>query len=308
MLQGAWAEGLKEFEWRKQRLDVKDDYLTGAEWTGAEDLVGKTLLIRAEMGLGDTIQFVRYAALAQQRGARVVLAVQPPLVRLMSENLMPPAAAVIEKYAPPPPYDYQIASMSLPLAFGTTVENAPHDAPYLKPDPARAAAWKERLGGHGFKIGICWRGGRPGSDMGRTFPLPLLASIAALPGVRLISLQRGEGETQLKSLPPGMTVETLGEDFDAGPDAFLDTIAVMQSLDLVITCDTSIAHLAGALARPLWMATKLVPEWRWLLHRGDSVWYPTARLFRQQAVGDWSGAFAAMEIELKKLLAAQEQP
>lgn len=306
MLRGDWAEGLKEFEWRKRRPEMQGEYLTSREWSGAEDLAGKTLLIRAEMGLGDTIHFVRYAALAQARGARVVLAAQAPLMRLLSESLVPPADMVIEKYDEPPPHDYQIASMSLPLAFGTSVENAPARVPYLQPDPARVTAWRQKLGNGGFKIGICWRGGRVGNDMGRTFPLALLAPIAALPGVRLISLQKGEGEAQLASLPPGMAVETLGDDFDAGPDAFLDTIAVMQACDLVISCDTSIAHLAGACARPLWMATKKLPEWRWLLGRSDSVWYPTARLFRQHAVGDWSCVFAEMENELKQLLATQD--
>jgi hypothetical protein len=259
------------------------------------------------MALGDTIQFVRYGALAQERGARIVLAVQKPLVRLLSESLTPPAEAVVEQDASPLAFDYDISTMSLPLAFGTTPDNAPAQVgngrvPYLKADPERAARWKERLGETGLRIGICWRGGRPGNDMGRGFPLALLAPIAALPGVRLISLQKGEGVSQLAALPPGMAVETLGNDFDNGPDAFLDTIAVMEGLDLVISCDTSIAHLAGALARPLWLATKLAPEWRWLLDRGDSVWYPTARLFRQQSPGDWSNVFAEMEAELRKQL------
>jgi len=307
MLQGNWREGLKEFEWRKRRPEMQGEYSTEKEWTGTEDIAGKTLLIRAEQGLGDTIHFVRYAALAQERGARVVLAVQPPLMRLLSESLVPPVAAVVEKYADVP-FDYQAVTMSLPLAFGTTPETAPARVPYLKADPAHMARWKERIGADGFKIGICWRGGRPGNDMGRGYPLALLAPIAALAGVRLISLQKGEGEAQLEALPPGMTVEILGDEFDSGPDAFLDTVAVMEACDLIITCDTSIAHLAGALARPLWMATKLVPEWRWLLARTDSVWYPTARLFRQQAPGDWSAPFAEMEHELVKLLATQERP
>jgi tetratricopeptide (TPR) repeat protein len=308
MLLGDWAGGLPEFEWRRQRADVKDDYLPDPCWTGSEDIAGKTLLIRAEMGLGDTIQFARYAALAQERGARVVLAVQAPLVRLMTESLVPAVDQVIGKYDPQPLCDYHIASMSLPLAFGTTPQTAPNRVPYLKADPARAAAWKDKLGANGFKIGICWRGGQAGNDMGRSFPLALLAPIAALPGVRLISLQKGEGAAQLNTLPRGMAVETLGEDFDNGPDAFLDTIAVMESLDLVISCDTSIPHLAGALARPLWLATRMVPEWRWLLGRDDSVWYPTARLFRQEALGDWSAPFAHMQNELVKLLAKQETP
>jgi len=312
MLMGDWAQGLKEFEWRKQRAEVRNDHPPGPEWTGAEDLGDKTLLIRAEMALGDTIQFVRYGALAQARGARLVLAVQQPLVRLLAESLTPPADAVVAQDASPPAFDYQISTMSLPLAFGTTPDNAPSQAgkgrvPYLRPDPARAARWKERLGAGGFKIGVCWRGGRPGNDMGRGFALRLLAPIAALPGVRLISLQKGEGVAQLAALPPAMAVETLGADFDAGPDAFLDTIAVMESLDLVISCDTAIAHLAGAAARPLWLATKLAPEWRWLLGRADSVWYPSARLFRQQAAGDWSPVFADMENELRKRLSAQDR-
>jgi len=303
MLQGDWAEGLQEFEWRKRLPETQYEYVIrgGNEWTGAENLQGKTLLIHAEQGLGDTIHFVRYAALAQERGARVVLAVQPCLVRLLSDGLLPPVATVVDKHGELPAYDWHIPSMSLPLAFGTTTENVPARVPYLKADAARVAHWKKVLGEDGFKIGICWRGGRSGNDMGRTFPLALLAPIAQLPGVRLISLQKGEGEVQLKALPSGMTVETLA-DFDEGADAFLDTAAVMENLDLIISCDTGVAHLAGALARPLWMATKLVPEWRWLLHRTDSVWYPTARLFRQQAPGDWSNVFAVMETELRQLL------
>ncbi len=302
LLMGDWTEGLKEFEWRKRRAEAKDEYLPGPEWSGTEDLGGRTLLIRAEMALGDTIQFVRYGALAQARSARVVLAVQPPLVRLLRENLVPAADEVVAADAPLPAFDFHISTMSLPLAFGATPGDAPHRVPYLKADPERTARWKAQIGESGFRIGICWRGGRPGNDMGRGFPLALLAPIARLPGVRLISLQKGEGVAQLAALPAGMAVETLGDDFDAGPDAFLDTIAVMEGLELVISCDTSIAHLAGALGRPLWLATKKVPEWRWLLDRGDSVWYPTARLFRQQAPGDWSNVFVEMQAELRKQL------
>jgi tetratricopeptide (TPR) repeat protein len=304
MLRGEWAEGLREFEWRKRRPEGVADYLAvpQPEWLGQDGLAGKTLLIRAEQGLGDTIHFIRYAALAQERGAHVILAVQNPLVRLLTESLTPAAHQVIGKDEPLPAFDFHVPTMSLPFAFGTVVENAPARVPYLKADPVRAARWRERLGENGFRIGICWRGGRAGNDRGRNWPLRLLAGIAALPGVRLISLQKGEGVDQLEDLPPGMTVETLGDDFDNGPDAFLDTLAVMENLDLVISSDTSIAHLAGALARPVWLATRFVPEWRWLLERQDSVWYPTMRLFRQPAVGDWSSVLVGMEAELKKKL------
>src|SRR6185503_11414859 len=205
-----------------------------------------------------------------------------PLVRLLRDHLVPPAAAVMALDETPPAHDFQIEMSSLPFAFGTEVATAPAQVPYLATDPALAARWRARIGAGGFRIGICWQGAQPGGDMGRSFAPALLAGIARLAGVRLIALQKGDGLKQLGQLPPGMAVERPGDDFDAGSDAFLDSAAVMQNLDLVITSDTSIMHLAGALARPVWMATKFVPEWRWLLKRSDSVWYPTARLFRQQ--------------------------
>ncbi len=295
LLQGQWHDGLAEFEWYRQRPE-------SPHWSGAEDLSGKTLVMAAEQGLGDTLQAVRYAALAQARGAQVILYVQPPLVRLLREDLVPPVTAVVAQGGETPPHDFQIGMMSLPFVFGTQPHTVPARVPYLKPDADLAAQWAARIGTHGFRIGICSQGGQPGGDMGRSYPVALLQRIAALPGVRLIALQKGAGLAQLADLPPGMAVEMPGEDFDNGPDAFRDSAAVMASLDLVITSDTSIAHLAGALARPAWLAAKLVPEWRWLLGREDSVWYPTLRLFRQPAVGDWNSVFAAMEQELAKIL------
>jgi tetratricopeptide (TPR) repeat protein len=302
LLQGKWKEGFSEFEWYRQRPESPRSPFDGLRWTGAEALSGRTLAIYAEQGLGDTLQGVRYAALAQERGAKVILMVQKPLVRLLREHLVPPVTEVIAQYAETPPHDFQVGMMSLPFVFGTETHTVPASAPYLTADPAQVARWGERIGSQGLRIGICWQGGQPGADMGRGFPLAMLEDIARLPGVRLIALQKGAGLAQLASLPPGMTVEMPGEDFDEGPDAFLDSAAVMENLDLVISSDTSIVHLAGALARPVWMAAKYVPEWRWLLGREDSVWYPTLRLFRQQAVGDWRGVFTAMETELKKKL------
>jgi len=185
--------------------------------------------------------------------------------------------------------------MSLPLALGTHLGNVPADIPYIGADADLAAQWRVRLGGPGFKIGICWRGaGLAGTDVGRSFPAAALAPVAALPGVRLICLQKGEAAlAQLGSLPAGMQVETLG-DFDQGPGAFVDTAAVMDCLDLVISSDTSVAHLAGAMGRPVWLATRHVPDWRWQLDRSDSPWYPTMRLFRQKAAGDWASVFSEM--------------
>ena len=144
------------------------------------------------------------------------------------------------------------------------------------------------------------------ADRARSFPLAEFAPLARLPGVRLISLQKGRGSEQIADLPSGVTVETLGADFDAGPDAFIDTAAVMSRLDLVVTSDTSIAHLAGALGRPTWVVLKHVPDWRWLLGREDSPWYPTMRLFRQETLGDWKPVFARMAEELGTLLSRRQ--
>jgi hypothetical protein len=295
-------KGFAEFEWYRQRPESPRSPLQTPHWTGAEDLNGKILAITAEQGLGDTLQGVRYAALAQARGAKVILYVQPPLVALLRDHLAPAVEAVIAQGSEMPAHDYQVGMMSLPYVFGTELHTVPAQTPYLKADPALVARWRDRLGAQGLRIGICWQGGQPGGDMGRSFPVRMLAGIARLPGVRLIALQKGAGLKQLEDLPPGMQIEMPGEDFDNGPDAFLDSAAVMENLDLVISSDTSIIHLAGALGRPAWLAAKFVPEWRWLLAREDSVWYPSLRLFRQKAVGDWGSVFTRMEDELKKNL------
>jgi hypothetical protein len=165
------------------------------------------------------------------------------------------------------------------------------------------ASWRERLADFGFKIGVSWQGNKQaGIDPGRSPPLRYFEPLARLPGVRLISLQKHAGVEQLGDLPSGMIVETLGDDFDATSDAFIDTAAVMQNLDLVITCDTAVAHLAGALGRPTWLVLKHVPDWRWLLDRSDTPWYPTLRLFRQTKSGDWPGPFAAIEAQLIEMI------
>jgi hypothetical protein len=178
--------------------------------------------------------------------------------------------------------------------------------PYLRADPARSARWRERLPQGGFRIGIVWQGNPKGAvDRGRSVPLRAFEPLARVDGVTLISLQKNHGLEQLADLPKGMVVETLPDDFDAGPDAFLDTCAVMRSLDLVISSDTSAAHIAGALGLPGWIVLKHRPDWRWLLEREDSPWYPTLRLFRQASAGDWTSAFSAMENALRDEIAGR---
>jgi hypothetical protein len=206
-------------------------------------------------------------------------------------------------------FDAQIAISSLPRAFGTRLETIPAAVPYLAAEPALREMWTKRIGSGGFKVGVVWQGNPdPEADRARSVPLAALAPLAEVPGVRLISLQKGFGEEQLSTLPSSMRVETLGADFDAGTDAFVDTAAAMTCLDLIVTCDTSIAHLAGALALPVWVALKIDAEWRWLTERADSPWYPTMRLFRQAQRGAWGDVFQAIALELAALAAVRAAP
>ncbi|HEX8957952.1 MAG TPA: tetratricopeptide repeat protein, partial [Burkholderiaceae bacterium] len=262
------------------------------------NVAGRTVLLHAEQGLGDAIQFSRYAAILGANGVRVVLELPRHLHRLFSS--MDGIHALHAQGEAPPPFDFHCPLMSLPALFGTTVETIPASAAYLFAEEAASLRWRERLGNQGFKIGIAWQGNPNASaEKGRSAPLAAFAPLAALPGVRLISLQKTHGLDQLHTLPPGMQVETLGEDFDSGPDAFIDTAGVMMNLDLVVTVDTSIGHLAGALGRPTWIALQKIPHWVWMLERSDSPWYPSVRLFRQTGRGDWSGPFAAMAQEIQ---------
>jgi tetratricopeptide (TPR) repeat protein len=295
LLSGDFARGLPLYEWRKELKGTAVPPGSGPMWRGDQEISGKTLLIYADQALGDTLHICRYVRVAEERGARVVLAVQPRLRELLRG--LSATARILAPGEQPDGFDYRCAMMSLPLAFGTSVPTIPACVPYLFADPLRAAHWRRRLGDEGFKVGVVWQGSRNRIDVGRSVPPAVFAPLATIPGVRLISLQKGERPGQ----PP---VEILGEDFDAGSQAFLDSAAVMTHLDLVITCDTALAHLAGALGRPTWVVLKHVPEWRWLLDRTDSPWYPSMRLFRQSRRGDWEGVFAEIHHELAHLAQA----
>jgi tetratricopeptide (TPR) repeat protein len=305
MLLGDWANeagtgGFEEYAWRHRCPGPELRDYPQAPFDGAQDLLGRTLFIYPELFLGDLIQFGRYAKLAEERGARVVLAAPTMLHGLLST--LSPTMQLIGKDETPPPFDLHCPLMDLPRVFGVTPDDVKLAGPYLRAPPERVAAWRDRIGDSGFRIGVCWQGStRAGADLlGRSFRLAELAPIAALPGVRLISLQKHEGLDQLASLPVGMAVETLGPDFDEGPDAFLDTAAVAQVCDLVITADTAVAHVAGAVGARTWLPLPVTPDWRWLLARDDTPWYPAMRLFRQTTRGDWTAVFAAMADQLSK--------
>ncbi|HET7085256.1 MAG TPA: tetratricopeptide repeat protein [Rhizomicrobium sp.] len=293
LLRGDFAQGLPLYEWRKRLSPpVEARNYPQPLWAGKEDIGGKTLFLYAGQGLGDTIQFYRFAAPLLARGARVILSVQDRLLRLL-ENASP-KVELVESKTVPADFDYHIPLMSLPLALSVTIGTIPAPVPYLEAEPERVAHWAARIGKGGFKIGISWQGAR-GGITSRATPLAGFEELSRLADVRLIGLQKGLGSEHLSS-PPWL--ESLGKDFDNGPDAFLDSAAVMANLDLVITLDSALAHLAGALGRPAWIALRRVPDWRWFLNRDDSPWYPSVTLFRQETDGDWAGVFAQMRARL----------
>jgi tetratricopeptide (TPR) repeat protein len=289
LLKGDFAAGLAAYEARWDRSNAPRRTLrsTLPTWRG-EPLAGRRILVWDEQGLGDLIQICRFLPLLKERGAEVTLLGRRSTFRLLATLPDPPR--FIERVADESEYDFQIALMSLPFAFETRIDAIPVQVPYLYAEPQRVAKWAASIGDHGFRIGIC-RHGNAKINLGRSVPLDAFAALAAIEGVRLISLMK---DTETEARSESVKVEMLGPQFDAGPDSFLDTAAVMAHLDLVVTSDTSIAHLAGALGRPTYLALKHVPDWRWLMHGERSPWYPTMRLFRQIERGDWQPVFARM--------------
>jgi tetratricopeptide (TPR) repeat protein len=301
LLMGDFPAGWSGYEQRWYRRDASPRTFIAPNpvWKG-EDIQGKHIVVYEEQGLGDTIHFSRFLTRLSSLGASVTF-----LVRSSMHRLLQPFASTIRLTDKPlqgESFDFQCALLSLPAAFGTTLETVPSDIPYLIAEALLVAHWRQRIGGHGFKIGICWQGNPAAKiDFGRSVPLRCFHPIAAIPGVRLISIQKHHGLDQLSDLPSGMTIENLGAEFDSGPDAFVDTAAVMSCLDLIITSDTSVAHLAGALGRPVWVVLKYVPDWRWMLDRSDSPWYPTMKLYRQTVRDDWTGVFDRVAGDVAKL-------
>jgi Tfp pilus assembly protein PilF len=290
---GEWERGWREFEWRYRLPEPgrpRARPLRQPLWRG-EAARGKTLLIHAEDGLGDTIQFVRYAPLAAARGLRVIVEAQKPLVGLLRG--LEGVEAVVADGESLPRFDLHCPTLSLPIAFGTTPENVP-DAPYLAADPALAAAWGRRLERlpRGRRVGLAWSGNPANlKDHVRSLPPELLRPLLAARGARFVSLQKGGAP-----LPEGAEVTDLMADVAD----FSDTAAVIENLDLVISVDTSVAHLAGAMGKPVWLLNRYNGCWRWLAGRADSPWYPSMRVFSQPRPGDWRSVVAEVTAELDK--------
>jgi tetratricopeptide (TPR) repeat protein len=284
LMRGEYAAGWPDYEWRfrHQELALPARDFAQPRWRGDTPLDGRTILLHAEQGLGDTIQFARYAALVAARGAHVVLEVQPALHALLDG--MPGVAAVVSRGDPLPNFDLHCPLPSLPLAFATTLATIPAPAPYLWPPAARIAAWKDRLSPGALRVGLAWSGNPSHkNDRNRSMPFAALASLVAMPAVIFISLQKDRREADVLALRDCPNVIDVSADLRD----FADTAAVISLLDLVITVDTSVAHLAGALGKPVWILLPVAADWRWLLDREDSPWYPTARLLRQTEAGNW---------------------
>lgn len=298
LLSGDFKAGWRELEWRwREKQNAAAAFVTAMpEWEGGP-LDGQTILLHAEQGLGDTIQFVRYAPLVTARGGRVILQCQHGMAKLLST--VAGVETIVEQGEPIPPFDCHAPLMSLPRLFATDAATIPADTPYLSADAGRTRRWAGRLGEGSLKIGLCWQG-RPQNlrDRHRSFPADLFAPLAAIDGVRLFALQKSDGEA---ASAPEFPIVDLGAGLDPGGERFVDTAAVMAGLDLIISADTSVAHLAGALGRPVWVPLAFAPDWRWLCERTDSPWYPTMRLFRQPTQGDWPAVFAAIGQEVAKL-------
>jgi len=292
---GRFAEGWAEYEWRWRCRRFKRPNVTGPLWDGLP-LEGRTLLLTAEQGIGDTIQFFRYGSLLAERGDRVIGWCPSRLVPLLST--CPGYASVVADTTPPPPFDVQASVMSMPGLMGTRLETIPARVPYLFAESERLNRFRRVIDAGrdgGLVIGVAWQGNTSvatySGGRNRSFPPEALAALTAVEGVKCLSLQAGPGGARA-DLPAEVTAFDAGLPLESSAAAgFVDTAAAILSCDLVISCDTSIAHLAGALGAPVWVALPFVADWRWLLDRDDSPWYPSMRLFRQPRPGDWTAVF-----------------
>ena len=303
LLNGDYADGWKEYEWRWQipKFRAKLPDLGRPQWDGSP-LEGKTLLIRMEQGRGDMIQFIRYAPMAAAMGGRVVVTAVPELVSLLSTA--GGVSQAVDQNGALPDFDVSIPAMSLPYVLGTTMETIPSHLPYLRPDPELVETWHRKMPTDGlFRIGLAWQGSSDNRDNhNRSCDLVAFQPLFDLEGLVFYSLQIGDGSNQLENLPDAMKVINLTDHIHD----FGDTAALIENLDLVISVCTSVAHLAGAINKPVWTLLHFASDWRWLLERSDSPWYPSMRLFRQTTPGDWAGVIACVRQELAQMLAQPE--
>jgi tetratricopeptide (TPR) repeat protein len=325
LLHGRWLEGFARYEHRLEvpqfNLVHRRLLLSGRDidqrfsqvpappmreyprWGGGEP-TGELILLETEQGLGDAIQFAGFAAHLARLGHRIQILTLPVLAPLL--RTVPGIDAVISDQQALDSLDVKswLPLMSVPHLLDVTPNALPVQIPFLSAEPDRVADWGRRLGGDKFKVGIAWQGNAQNwLDAGRSIPLQAFAPIAGIPGVRLISLQKSPGAEHIDAVGFCAQIERPMDAADKSADALLDTAALLSNLDLVVTSDSMLAHLAGALGRPTFVALRRIPDWRWLLDREDSPWYPTARLFRQQTEGDWTPVFEQIAQAIRALIA-----
>jgi len=294
---GDFQQGWEEYEWRWKWKDFPSPARNFAQprWDGGP-LEDRTLLLHTEQGFGDAIQFIRYLPLVAQRGGRIIIECQAELQRLFQTI---GRCQIVVRGQPLPGFDLHCPLLSLPRVFGTNLGNIPQDVPYLHADVEEAARWQHRLAGYSpfVKVGLAWAGSPTyKNDRNRSIKLARLAPLGQAPGARFFSLQKGEAAAEAKTPPPGMELIDWTEELKD----FADTAAFLANLDLVIAADTAVVHLGGAMAKPVWALLPFASDWRWLLDRADSPWYPTIRLFRQETPGDWDGVIGRVAGEISR--------
>ena len=306
LLTGNFEAGWKEFEWRLKKTDWRMANLRPCKvplWTG-ESFAGKTLYIHDEQGLGDTIQFVRYLPMVKALGGDIIFETQEPLIGLLKnfpgiDRLIPRSSDGVL----PTDMDFYMSLLSLPAILKTTLDTIPDTVPYLHADADKTGYWRERLPENGFKVGIVWAGGpKNPNDQNRSCRLKQFESIADISGVRLIGIQKGMAAEQVRDFSPGMEVLNYGPELED----FTDTMGLIENLDLVIAVDTAVAHLAGAMGKPVWLVLTFAHHWPWLLNRTDSPWYPTMRIYRQAKKGGWALVFDRLGRDLQRQITERQ--
>lgn len=298
LLKGEFEEGWREYEWRLKRDNWSGSFKQSPpipHWNGTP-FKGKRLLVFDEQGLGDTLQFVRYLQMVKALGGTVVFETRGPMLALLRH--LSGIDQIVERISDDGAVagcDLQIPLLSLPGLFNTTLDAIPADVPYIHPDPLRVSFWQHQMKGPGFRIGIVWEGNS--TDPNRSCKLKQFAPLAEVKGLRLFGLQKGQASWQVNDLPQKMVVTNMGEDLND----FADTAGVLQNLDLIITIDTAVAHLAGGMGKPVFTLLPFAADWRWLLNRKDTPWYPTMRLFRQERPGNWDSVIRRMVKEVNAL-------
>jgi FKBP-type peptidyl-prolyl cis-trans isomerase 2/predicted TPR repeat methyltransferase len=298
LLSENFEEGWQEYEWRRKLRNQSLYGFSQPLWDGS-DISGRTILVYSEQGFGNTIQFIRYVPLIAGKGAKVIAECQKELKPLLDR--MEGLEYVITQGDGLPEFDVHCPLLSLPMIFGTDLQSIPAKVPYISADPEISKKWEEKIQAQapGIKIGLAWSGNpKFKKDRMRSCELRTFSPLAKIKGITYFSLQKDEAAEQAKSLPKGMKIVDFSDDIKD----FGDTAGIIDNLDLVISVDTSVSHLAGALGKPVWTLIPFSPEWPWMLEREDSPWYPTMKLFRQPSAGDWQSVIKRVKKELEILI------